>query len=145
MSQYLKTKFPEWKVVAVKDLLAYHRELWLQEHSTACPGIAQGRYDPSGHWKTAILVVPKLPHDNRAKLILVNKTGQKYSSMVLAEMNERGHVPVIFTAPRGSYKSWDDSQKVMTRYAVVALVFYESSATVFYWANGKFHELQVSD
>ena len=122
MSQYLKAKFPGWKVVAVSDLLEYHKELWMKEHSTACPGIAQARFDPSGHWKTAILLVPKLPSDNGAKLILVNKTGQKYSSMVLADMNERGQVPVIFAAPRGSYKSWDNSRKVRTQYAVVTLL-----------------------
>lgn len=145
MSQYVKTKFTDWKVVAVTDLLEYHRELWLQEHSTACPGVAQGRFDPSGRWKTAILLIPKLPSENKAKLILVDNKGNKYSSMILADMNERGQVPVIYTAPRGSYKSWDNSRKVMARYAVVALVFYESSGTVFYWARGKFHELQVSD
>jgi hypothetical protein len=145
MSQYLKTKFSDWKVVEVKDLLEYDRDVWLGEHSKACPGIGQGRFDPSGRWKTAILLIPKLPTDNRAKLILVDKKERKYSSIVLAEMNNRGQVPVVFTAPPGRYKSWDNSRNVTTRHAVVALVFYESSGTVFYWANGKFHELQVSD
>ncbi len=147
IGQYLSRQFPDWELVAVKNLLEYHQELWLQEHSGDCPGLARGWFEPSRRWKTAVLIVPKLESENRAKVLLIKQVGTKYSSIVLADIKERGAVPVIFSAPAGEYKSSDSTRKVKAKakYAVISLVFYESSATVFYWSNGKFRELQVSD
>jgi hypothetical protein len=145
IDSFLMTRYPDWKVVEVTDLSEYHRRLWLEDHPTACPGMDTGRFDPGGRWQTAILLIPKLQRDNRAKLLILSKIGLKYSSVVLANLDQRGEVPVIFTASRGRYRSWDHSVEIVTKYKVVTLVFYESSATVFYWTNGKFHELQVSD
>jgi hypothetical protein len=143
--EYLLKEFPDWKVVGVNDLLAYHKELWVAEHGAECPGVAFGRYEPTGRWRTAMLIIPKSSTDLRAKLLLIGETGGRYNHKILADISQRGPTPVLFKAPPGKYRSWNGSRTVRTRYPVMSLVFYESSATVFFWANGKFRELQVSD
>jgi hypothetical protein len=142
---YVAEQFPDWRIVEVKDLLDYHQQLWRSEHPAECPGVAVGRFEPTGLWKWAILLVPKAETDNRAKALLLKEQGSGYTSMTLAEVPNRGNVPVLAKAAPGLYKSYDSAQRVRTRYSVVSLIFYESSASVFYWDKGKFHEIQVSD
>ncbi len=54
-------------------------------------------------------------------------------------------VPTIFKVPPDTFEDWETGDNVMTGYPGVALAFYEGSSTLFYWSNGKFKELQISD
>jgi hypothetical protein len=143
--EHLLREYPDWKLVGVGDLLPHHRELWAGEHAKECPGLVLGRFEPTGKWLAAALIVPSSANDQRAKLILIKENNRKYYFKILADIGQRGPTPVLFKSPAGKYKSWDGSLTVRTRYPVISLVSYESSATVFYWAGGKFHQLQVSD
>ena len=140
---YLERNFPGWRMVNVDDLSADHKQLWLKDHRKECPGITTGRFEPSGNWSTAVLLISKTPSDSRAKVILINTT--RWTHRTLANFKDARPIPVLFKAPRGSYQSWDDSQKVRSKYSVIALVTYEASATAFYWSKGKFCEIAISD
>ena len=145
LAEYVDHTYSTWRLVNTNDLEEYHRQTWRIEHPKLCPGLARGNFGPYGKFHFALLLIPKAQSDQRAIVVLLIQYKSGFRSRKLDEIKIAKPVPVLFAGPAGKYRSYDSSKKIVSPYDVVSLVFYESSATVFYWAKTGYKSLQVTD
>ena len=141
---YLEKESSQWKIIEVSDLAPDHKTFWLRDHPHECPGFVVGAFTPSARKLYAVALISRTLNTH-AELLIFEKSAQKYNVKVLLSPFSAAPIPVIFKATPGTYEDWESTRKVKTRFPGITFVFYESSATLFYWSNGKFRELQVSD
>jgi hypothetical protein len=141
---YLRTKYPGWRVLELSDLLPEDRKFFLDHNPGGCPGFTSGEYIP-GRKAFAVLAVSKIRKPARVKLIVFVGKEKGYRPTILAKSTTEGPLPAVFTMPAGAYQSWDREEEVRAQHPVIFYVRYEARAVMFYWENGEWRELQISD
>ena len=142
---HLNRKFPDWRIVTLNDLGPDNRRFYLERHSKGCPGFTPGRYTPAPEPSYAVLIVPKNQKDKRSKLLVYDKAERGYEATKLVEGAHEGAMAVVITMPSGTYHDSQRTEKVTTKRPVIVFVVYESGALMYYWANGEWHMLQISE
>jgi hypothetical protein len=141
--EYLRTNFKEWKVVTLADLDPDDKLVYSGHHPNGCPGFTSGTYKSSDTGSFAVVINSNdKPH--RSKLLVFDKVRESYEATILWELPDAPG-PVVFTMPAGTYLNWERDQEITTERPVIFYVHYEASAWMFYWSEGKWQELQVSD
>lgn len=141
---HLKTKYTEWEVLKLDDLLPEDRKFYLDHNPGGCPGFTSGEYI-AGRKSFAVLIISKKTKPLRVKLLVFVKGGERYNPTTLVDSEHEGPLPAIFTRPPGSYQSWDREEEIKAEHAVIFFVRYEAWALMFYWQQGKWRMLQISD
>ena|SRR5258708_1395441 len=142
--RHIEQESSQWKVINVSDLDLKYRTFWLSKYSGDCPGIAIGHFKPSSRTLYAVALVSRTLNAH-VKILVFEYKSNKYRSTVLMDTMSANPVPTIFKVPPETFEDWETGVNVKSRFPGVALAFYEGSSTLFYWSNGKFKELQISD
>jgi len=142
--RYIEQQSSQWKVITVTDLKPEYRTFLMSKNSTDCPGIVVGHFKPSSRTLYAVALVSRTLNAH-VKILVFEYKSNKYRSTVLMDTMSANPVPTIFKVPPDTFEDWETGVNVKTRYPGVALAFYEGSSTLFYWSNGKFKRLQISD
>lgn len=144
----LERKFPSWRIRTVNDLPADEQEAWRKiRGESACPGIAVGHFEAEDRDTYAVVLVPKSNNKPIYRLIVINKGRTSFAMKVLEAPNREVPVPEIYKLPPGDYDylESDETKRIhLTRDSFQVEIF-ERAAWLYYWKNGKYHSLAVTE
>lgn len=145
VNQLLTKKFPGWRYVKLSDLHPENQELWLLSgHGKDCPGIAVGHFQSKKDLSFAVgLISTKMGQPN-FKLVIVNREEGAYRHIVLVEPEHPGF-SVISRVPPGKYFDNEKGKNVELVLEGVQLEDISKGAILFYWKDGRYEELVVSE
>jgi hypothetical protein len=145
----LDGKYADWRPKDVSDLGPDDKELWLKANPKDCPGIAIGHFEEPDRVSYAVLLVPKSELKHAYKIIVLRElpTGNGYAARLLdqADGEYSSSGLVISRVPPGKYSDFEGTASVSVKVDAVNVEWIEKAAVLYYWANGKYHTIQISD
>lgn len=147
VNAFLAARFQGWRPKTLGDMDADNQRLWEKAHPDMCPGIAIGHFESTDVTSFAILLVPaKNPSGGYKLVVLKPLRSDNYAVRVLDHADTQAYDGlVITTADPGKYSDFSGTQSVTLKVNAVYLEWIEKGAQLFYFANGRYHKLQVSD
>jgi len=146
---FLNAKFPEWRPKQVSDMDTDDQQLWFTAvHGKECPGLAVGHFETPDELSYAILLVPKSNPSGGHKVVVVSKgapksvftwklldhaEGQTYSGLVISK------------AAPGKYSDWENTKSIRLRLDGIQVEWMEKGAVLYFWSEGRYRKLRVSD
>jgi len=156
LPQEIQTKiandFPDWQVEKLEQLDDEDRQLWTKAHPNECPGIAVGHFESKTELSYALLLVSKPDRKRPGLRILVfSRLGPSapYVEHLLAKWDVgtfyEGSDQVIATVPTGNYEEAMGPKKVQIDLDGICYEVMGKGTILYYWKNGRFHQLATSD
>lgn len=140
----LNRQFPGWRITQLKDLVEDDQQLWKKAHPIDCPGIASGSFRRGGS-SVAVLLIHTEGATHKQQLVLISEENAGQRFRVLRELPASQVTWVISKVPAGGYRDWTRQKHVHTERDGIYLEHIESTITLFYWRNGSFRTLVVSN
>ena len=147
VKEIIEKKYKNWRILEKKDLVSDDQVLWDKYRRGECPGVIAGNFDNSGNTGYAVLIISQAKTMKRTQLLILTMRGSRnYDSQVLYVENNVSNFPAIHKEPPGQYTDFYEEKKTIeAKTDVIIYEHIESSALVFYYKNGKFRRLLVSD
>ena len=138
----LEAAYSGWNVLEHDQLYPHQHEIW----GARCPGVAVGQFRGTGEVGYAVVIVRQTKDIKQAKLLLIEKQKTSYAIQLLREQNEVPSYPVVHKEPPGVYREFYDREST-TKVTNDVFVYehLEATATLFYYKDGKYQELLISD
>jgi hypothetical protein len=138
--------YKNWRILEQDDLVSDDQLLWNKYHMGECPGIVVGTFDNSGKKAYAVLMITQAPI-KKAKLLLIRKKyNGKYTITLFYSENNLPNFPVIHKGPPGLYYDfYNRKHSIEAKADVIIYEHIESKAIAFYYKNGKYQHLLISD
>ncbi len=152
LPQELQTKlarnYSDWQPERLENLSKYYRRFWLKDHPNDCPGIAIGHFESKSELSYALFLVPRGDRKQPgASIVVFSRTAPTIPFV--------SHL--VFKWDTGNF--YDHSDLVISKVAegeygdpkvVIDLdgVLYEAmekASSLYYWKNGHYHVLSISD
>ncbi len=148
-SLVLKQKYPGWRLLDIDDLESKDREIWHKTHADECPSIAIGRYESKSKVQYAVLLIPEKKLTTlKTKLVMLRLTtdGKFIPQVLFDDTALLINYPVIYKASPGQYVDfYDPDKKIEVSSDTVIYDRIGASAVAFYYANGKYDKVLISD
>lgn len=144
LDSQLKEAYPSWKVVELQDFESYDQELLREAHLDKCPGVAEGRFDGK-HFSYAVTLFDK-SNGLRQMLIVLDPSQKKNTAdvHVISPPEPVSVLAIVSRRPPGDIESVD-GKKLYLRNDGINLEVLESGVNVYYFADGKYRSVLVSD
>jgi hypothetical protein len=145
----LTAKFSGWRPKLVSDMDTDDQQLWLTAtHGKECPGIVAGHFETADELSYAVLLVPKSNSSEGYKFGVLSKgAADKDYAWKLIDHAETQADPglVISKAPSGKYSDWEGNKSVRLKLDGIQLEWMEKGAVLYFWSEGQYHRIRVSD
>ncbi len=148
----LDKDYPDWQVEKLENLDDDDRKLWTNAHPNDCPGIAIGHFESKTELSYALLLVSKPDRKRQGfRVVAFTPSGPSapYVSHLVTKWNDGLYYSasdeVIATVAPGHYKEAIGSKNVQTDLDAILCETLEKGAAVYYWKNGRYHELITSE
>jgi hypothetical protein len=148
----LTQTYSDWQPERVENLYEDDRHFWTEAHPDDCPGIAIGHFELKTELSYALLLVSKPDRKRPGLRILVFSRptpSTTYVVHLIAKWDTgtfyEGSEQVIATVPPGRYEEVMGPKKVQTDLDSISYEFMEKGSILYYWRNGRYHELITSD
>ena len=148
----LEKSYPDWQPERPENLYEDGRGFWIKAHPDDCPGIAIGHFESKNELSYALLLVSKPDRKRPGLRILVfSRPGPSvpYTAHLLSKWDVgtfyEGSGQVIATASAGHYEEAMGTRKVQIDLDGISYEVMEKGAILYYWKNGRYHELITSD
>jgi hypothetical protein len=145
----LAARFSEWRPKLVSDMDTDDQQLWLTAtHGKECPGIVAGHFETADEHSYAVLLVPKSNSSEGYKVGVLSKgSADKDYAWKLIDHAETQADPglVISKAPSGKYSDWEGNKSVRLKLDGIQLEWMEKGAVLYFWSEGQYHRIRVSD
>ncbi len=143
----LEEEYSDWRVEHLGDLDSYSRQLWIKAHPKDCPGIAVGYFCSRGRRAYAVLLIPRQKGKTGYRLVAICRDAQgRYSTQMLEE--DKSSLPgsdVVSAVPPGDYSDPEGTTRVRLTVDAIQAERLEAGAVLYYWKNGRFCKLIVSE
>jgi hypothetical protein len=148
----LEKNYPDWQPEKLKNLYEDDRHFWTEAHPNDCPGIAIGHFESKTEFSYALLLVSK-PERKRPglRILVFSRLGPsaEYILRVISRYDTgdfyEGSDQVIATVPAGHYEEAQGPKRVDVDLDGISYEVMEKGAILYYWRNGRYHELVTSD
>jgi hypothetical protein len=148
----LEKNYPDWQPEKLENLYDDDRKFWIKAHPNDCPGIAIGHFESKTEPSYALLLVSR-PDRKRPgfRILVFSHSGPSapYVAHVVSKWDVgtfyEGSDQVIATVPPGHYEEASGPRKVLIDLDGIWHEVMEKGAILYYWKNGRFHELVTSD
>jgi hypothetical protein len=148
----LEKNYPDWQPEKLENLYEDDRKFWIKAHPNDCPGIAIGHFESKTEPSYALLLVSR-PDRKRPgfRILVFSHTGPSapYVAHLVSKWDVgtfyEGSDQVIATVPPGHYEEASGPRKVLIDLDAIWYEVMEKGAILYYWKNGRFHELVTSD
>lgn len=138
----LEAAYKGWSVLEHNQLYPHQQELW----GPRCPGVAIGQFKGPGVTGYAVVIVRQIKDVKQAKLLLLEKHASDFAIQTLREQNEIPSYPVVHKEPPGVYREFYDREStIKVTNDVFVYEHLEATATLFYYKDGRYRELLISD
>jgi hypothetical protein len=145
----LNAKFSEWRPKQVSDMDADDQHLWLTAvHAKECLGIAVGHFETADELSYAILLVPKSNPGGGHKVVVVSKGGPKsaYTWKLLDHGDGQTYSGLVISkAAPGKYSDWENNKSIRLKLDGIQVEWMEKGAVLYFWSEGRYRKIQVSD
>jgi hypothetical protein len=148
----LEKNYPDWQPEKIENLYEDDRQFWIKAHLNDCPGIAIGHFESKTELSYALLLVSKPDRKRPGLRILVFSRPGPSAPYVVHLVSKwdtgtfyEGSDQVIATVPAGHYEEAVGPKKVQTDLDGIWYEVMEKGAILYYWKNGRYHELVTSD
>jgi hypothetical protein len=143
----LQSNFDGWRPEGLADLGQDDLELWTKNQPKDCPGIAIGHFERADALIYAVLLVPKSKTGTGYKLVLFSEApGTNAFTWKLLENYEKDNfAPVIWKLPPGKYTSYTSGKTIRLALDGLNVEWLEKSSYIFYWFEGRYHKIWISD
>jgi len=144
----LAKTYPDSQPERLENLSEYYRQSWLKEHPTDCPGIAIGHFESKSELSYAAFLVPRSDRKRPGASIVVfsriRTTARFVSHLVLKwdAGNFYDHSDLVIS--RVAVGEYGDP-KVVTDLDGVLYEAMEKASSLYYWKNGRYQGLSISD
>lgn len=133
---------PGWRVLKPDDLLAEDLAIWRRAYDGLCPGIAVGHFNDTAQTAYAVLLIR--PTDGRITARLVVVDASRTDELITE--TDLSNLPVVRKGMPGTYNDfYDPSDTISTPFETIIYEHLEASAIAFFWQNGRYVSLKVSD
>jgi len=148
----LQKNYADWQPERLENLYEEDRGFWLKAHPNDCPGIAIGHFESKDELSYAILLISK-PDRKRLgfRVVVFSRSGPSatYVSRLVTKWNiglyNQGSDEVIAKVPPGHYEEAIGPKRVQTDLDGILCETMGKGAALYYWKNGRYHELIVSE
>jgi hypothetical protein len=143
LQSQLAEHFNGWKVVDVSDLSAEDQEVWSESFAGKCPGYVEGNF--TGRPSIAMTMIRYKGANLYQMLIVAEPRVRGYNIETLSGA-EMAAVPdvVLKTSPR-KYFNAERDHHVTIKFDGIVYTKLEAAATLYYFLNGKFRHLEISE
>jgi len=149
LQELVGAKFSGWRPKQLSDMDQDDQKFWTEgPHAKDCPGIAVGHFESADDLSYAILLVPKSKPDGGHKIVVFGKPSANVDYVGKLIVHAEGGTYsglVVSKAEPGKYSSWDSTKAIQIKLDGVYVEWMEKGAQLFYWSNGRYRKLQVSD
>jgi hypothetical protein len=134
-------RFPAWHIVMLADLGADDRKTWESLGGERCPGIAIGHFRDWKNLSYAVLLNWRNGGVLYERLAVADELSPgRYRVRELAPSAVVTKPGVIHQEPPGEYKG-RNNERIRVRTEVIAHEALGVTATVYYWADGRYRSL----
>lgn len=144
----VNTFYPGYRRVILEDMEKTYFNKYLKDEKIEKPGYVEGDFDGDGTIDCALLIVKKQSQniiDEKLVVFLFEKD-KPVKSQVLESFEQFYNELFIKPALPGKFHQWDNESNGMDVTKLgIELRFYEKSAKIFYWYDGKFGQIQTED
>jgi len=148
----LDKNYPDWQPERLEHLYNEDRQFWIKDHPNDCPGIATGHFESKTERSYALLLISKPERKRQGfRLIVFSRIGPSvpYVTRLITKWNiglyYQGSDEVIAAVPPGHYGEAMGPKSVDTNLDTIMCATMEKGAAVYYWKNGRYHELITSE
>jgi hypothetical protein len=148
----LEKNYPDWQPERLEHLDADDRKLSTNAHPNDCPGIAIGHFELKNELSYALLLVSKPDRKRQGFRVIAFARGgpsAPYVPHLVSKWNDELYYynsdEVIATVPPGRYAEAMGPKNVQTDLDSILCETLEKGAAVYYWKNGRYHELITSE
>ncbi len=141
----IDSEFKGWHIVKLEELHKDDILLWKRYRKpNEYPGIAIGKYNDN-RVQTALLIGRNIDNKKQAKLLLVEDKNIPIK-ILYADTTGNHSYPTIHTLTQGIYTDiYDKTINIEIQHDCIAYEHIEASVTVYYYDNGKYKSLLISD
>lgn len=142
----LQLRFPHDRIVDRSSLNTSELALWTRHHREDCPGIAHGTFSPAVNGYAVSLVRRTSPTNAIETLAFLRRTPAGYNVMILSPPQQSSeHTSVVSIGPPGPWRNWETGKTLTLRTPVILYEAIEAGVTGYYFANGTFHSIPLSE
>ncbi len=149
VSELLKGKFAQWRPKQVSDMDADDQQLWLKGPSSkGCPGIAIGHFESADSLSYAILLVPQSNPNGGHKIVVFSKDATKdvYTWRLLDHAETQTYSGLVISkAAPGKYSDLENNKSIQIKLAGIYVEWLEKGALLYFWSEGRYRKIVVSD
>jgi len=138
-------KLKHWKVLTIADLPADDREIWEDDYDEKCPGITAGQFGPNHAQAYAVTLVRFMNGALYQTLVLVAEKNQRYQVTTLSRPQKVARPSIVRKLPGGTYSSAEGEMQIDAGSDVIAYETIEAGTIIYYWNNGKYKNLIISE
>ena len=125
------------------------QQLWLKGSKPKdCPGIATGHFQSTKELSYALLLVPKSNPNEGHKIIVVskNETNDSYDWRLLDHAEGQTYSGLVLSkAAPGKYSDWENEKSIQLKLDGIQVEWMEKGAVLYFWSEGRYRKLQISD
>ena len=139
--------YQQWRPIALSDLPKPHQRMWRRSlNRFDCPGIAMGHFERRNELAYAFSLKPRDYRQGGWRLVVISKTTQgTYRDRVLGQTGERVPPYVIYSAPPEEYTDAFETESVRLRLDGIQVEQMEAGAMLFYWREGQYRSIILSE
>lgn len=148
----LARDYSDWQPEKLENLSEHYRQLWLKNHPNDCPGIAIGHFESKSELSYALFLVPRPDRKHPgASIVVFSRTRptipfvshlvQKWDAGNFYEHSDLA----ILKVAAGKYADPEGGPEVLIDLDAVLYVAMEKAASLYYWKNGRYQALSISD
>ncbi len=143
----LKQEFSKWKVLTFADLTDVEQKLWLKDNNhEKCPGIAVGHFEEQANLSYALFLIPHERMKPGSRFVVMSKRKKGgFEVSILFQTDNPTSYNVVSRVPPGKYSDSQKTESVLLSLDGILLRQFEVGATLFYWKNGRYRQLILSE
>jgi hypothetical protein len=153
VQKFLAKKYPGWRAWSFPqedlDYSPDYLEDWIKNHAKDCPGVAIGHFEAQSYLSYAIMLAPSAPERSGYRFLVVSNEHGTLRETIIWEGNESADKVVYgyaYRVPPGNYQDFAKTKSIrLTSDGLVFRLIIGKQTILFYWKNGRFHELTIGE
>jgi hypothetical protein len=147
VQEVLRHKFPTWQLLTLSDLTDEEKNYWLKSKGgEKCPGIAAGHIETWTYLSYAMVLLSREPTKPVSKFLIISERRKERFEIVVTYP----YFGFVSTVPPGKYegaKGADYQQPNFIQLRLDGIVFegFQKGKILYYWKNGRYHSLIISE
>lgn len=139
------SKLKGWKILTIADLTHDDQEIFADSYEEQCPGFAAGQFAPGQSPAYAVTLIRSRNGALSQTLLLAAQKKGRYQVTTLSPQQRVSSPSIVRKLPRGNYSSPQGDTQIAAAFDVIAYEKIQAGTVIFYWSDGKYRSLVISE